>query len=170
MLANNDLALRWQVALGFLAVLPITTNMAPLAASLVYSIDSAARIVSVQAAGHLTFSAIEGYAISLRADRRFSPTFSEIVDLRTVDSVSLSAREVMTLADGVDPFSHSSKRAFVVRSQDQVNAAHLHRILRPQTKTICVFYSIDEAREWISGTSGSGGCTVRQRLSLSGLP
>jgi len=121
--------------------------------SLVYSIDSAARVVSVRASGQLTFSAIESYAISLRADCRFSPTFSEIVDLCSVDSVSLSAREVMTLADAVDPFSESSKRAFVVRNRDQVNAAHLHRILRPQTQTICVFYSIDEAREWNSATS-----------------
>jgi len=121
--------------------------------ALAYSIDPAARLVSARASGKLTFSHIVNYASSLRADRRFSPAFSEIVDLRSVESVSLSSHEVMTLADSIDPFSANSKRAFVVRNQDQVNAAHLHRILRPQTKTIRVFHSIDEAKEWIDATS-----------------
>jgi hypothetical protein len=127
--------------------------MAPLPPSFVYSIDAAARVVSARASGELTFTAIVSYASRLRRDHTFSPAFSEIVDLRAVESVSLNAREVMTLAADIDPFSANSKRAFVVRNQDQVNAAHLHRILRPQTKTICVFYSIEEAREWVNPTS-----------------
>lgn len=124
-----------------------------LLSSLVYSIDTAARLVTARGSGQLTFGAIVSYASSLRADRRFSPAFSEIVDLQLVESVSLSAGELMTLADSIDPFSVISKRAFIVRNQDQINAAHLHRILRPQTKTIQVFYSIDEAREWVGATS-----------------
>jgi hypothetical protein len=117
-----------------------------------YSIDTAARLVSARASGKLTFCALLNYASSLRADPHFSPAFCEIIDLRSVDSVSLSAREVLTLADNVDPFSPRSRRAFVVRSQAQINAAHLHRILRPQTETIRVFHSIDEAREWTNAT------------------
>lgn len=120
---------------------------------LVYEIDKEARLVSARACGRLTFSVILNYASSLRIDRRFSPTFSEIVDLRSVESVSLSAKEAMALADNIDPFSVNSKRAFIVQSQAQVHAAHLHRILRPQTKTISVFFSIEEAREWINAIS-----------------
>jgi hypothetical protein len=127
--------------------------MVSLLSPLVYSIDTADRVVTARGSGKLTFTAISSYAASLRADPRFSPTFSEIVDLRSVESVLLNARELMTLADSVDPFSANSKRAFVVRNQEQVNAAHLHRILRPQTKKIQVFHSIDEAREWINATS-----------------
>jgi hypothetical protein len=134
-------------------ILTITRNMASLPPSFVYSIDSAARVVSARASGELSFSAIVSYASRLRGDRSFNPAFSEIVDLRAVVSVSLNAREVMTLANDIDPFSANSKRAFVVRNQDQVNAAHLHRILRPQTKTIRVFHSIEEAREWVNATS-----------------
>jgi hypothetical protein len=126
--------------------------MASLPPPLAYSIDPAARLVTARAFGQLTFATIVNYASSLQVDRRFSPAFSEIVDLRFVESVSLSTHEVMTLADHVDPFSPNSKRAFIVRNQEQVNAAHLHRILRPQTKTIQVFYSMDEAREWINAT------------------
>lgn len=134
-------------------ILPIATDMVPLLSQLVYSIDVAARLVTARASGKLTFREIVGYASSLRADRHFSPAFSELVDLRSVESVLLSAREVMTLADCIDPFSANSKRAFVVRNRDQINAAHLHRILRPQTKTIQVFSSIEEAREWIGASS-----------------
>jgi hypothetical protein len=135
------------------AILTITRNMAPLPPSFVYSVDSAARVVSARASGELTFTTIVSYASRLRRDRSFSPAFSEIVDLRAVESVSLSTREVMTLANDIDPFLANSKRAFVVRNQDQINVAHLHRILRPQTNTIRVFHSIEEAREWVNATS-----------------
>ena len=127
--------------------------MASLPLRLVYSVDAEARLVMARASGKLTFNEIVGYAAGLRADHRFSPAFSEIIDLRSVESVSLTAREVMTLADSIDPFSANSKRAFVVRNQDQVNAAHLHRILRPPTKTIQVFHSIEGAREWITAAA-----------------
>jgi hypothetical protein len=127
----------------------------------VYSIDTAARIVSAEAAGTLTFCSILNYASGLRVDRRFSPAFSEIVDLRRVESVSLSAREAMALADNIDPFSASSKRAFVVRSQVQVHVAHLHRILRTASKTIRVFFSIEEARAWIANGSEASAARAR---------
>jgi hypothetical protein len=75
--------------------------------------------------------------------------FAEIVDLRQVESVELSARNAMDLADQVDPFAADSKRAFVAQSQAQIQAAHLHRILRIDSATIRIFFSIEEARKWI---------------------
>jgi hypothetical protein len=114
-----------------------------------YSIDTAKRLVTVRFAETLTFDDIEDYAIALRADRRFDPNFSELVDLRDVEEVVLSARQMLSLADQVDPFTLRSKRAFVVRSQGQINAAHMHCILRPESKNIRVFFSIDEAEQWI---------------------
>ncbi|MGB9233853.1 MAG: hypothetical protein WCC04_05520 [Terriglobales bacterium] len=114
-----------------------------------YSIDAVAWVVSWRVDGTLTFSKIVNYASSLCADPRFSPAFSEIVDLRLVKSVHLNAREAMILADKVDPFSLKSKRAFVAQSEAQIHVAHLHRILRAESKTIRVFFSVDEARRWI---------------------
>jgi len=114
-----------------------------------YRIDTAVGLVSIRFTGKLTFSDIVNYVSCLRADPRFNPTFAEIVDLRQVESVELSARETMDLADQVDPFSFDSKRAFVAQSQAQIRAAHLHRILRTERKTIHVFLSIEEARKWI---------------------
>jgi len=118
----------------------------------VYTIDPEARLVSVEFTGNITYPNIHNYAVSLRADRSFSPAFSEIVDLRFVESVTLSAREAVALACSADPFSTKVKRAFVVQNQSQINAAHLHRILRPESDKIRVFFSIDEAREWIAGS------------------
>ncbi len=114
-----------------------------------YSIDTAARVVSARVEGVLTFGGIVHYASSLRADPRFSPAFSELVDLRGVESVHLAADEIMMLADDVDPFSSKSKRAFVAQSEAQIHVAQFHRILRPESKTIRVFFSMDEAREWL---------------------
>ena len=114
-----------------------------------YYIDTVTRVVSARPEGVLTFGRIVDYASCLQMDPRFNRTFSEIIDLRGVESVHLAAHDVMTLAAEVDPFSPGSKRAFVAQSQAQVHAAHLHRILRPENKTIRVFFSMDDARKWI---------------------
>ena len=114
-----------------------------------YAIDTAKRLVTVRFAETLTFDDIEDYASALRADRRFDPNFSELVDLRDVEEVVLSARQMLSLADHVDPFTLRSKRAFVARGQVQINAAHMHRILRPESNNIRVFFSIGEAEQWI---------------------
>jgi hypothetical protein len=119
-----------------------------------YSIDPAARVVSARIEGILTFGRIVHYASSLRADPRFSPAFSELMDLRGVESVHLAADEIMMLADDVDPFSLKSLRAFVAQSEAQIHVAQFHRILRPESKTIRVFFSMDEARRWIESGGG----------------
>ncbi len=121
-----------------------------------YSIDTAARLVSARIEGILTFGRIVHYASSLRTDPRFSPAFSELVDLRGVESVHLAAHEIMMLADDVDPFSSKSKRAFVAQSEAQIHVAQFHRILRPESSTIRVFFSMDEARQWIESDESSG--------------
>ena len=121
-----------------------------------YSIDTAARVVSARFEGALTFGRIVHYASSLRADPRFSPAFSELVDLRGVESVHLTTDEIITIADEVDPFSLKSRRAFVAQSEAQIHVAQFHRILRPESSTIRVFFSMDESRRWIeSGESSS---------------
>jgi hypothetical protein len=115
----------------------------------VYFIDTANRSVSVKFTKKLTFGDIENYASALCADPQFDPTFSEIVDLRDVKEVALSTQELMALADLVDPFSPRARRAFVAHSPAQVNAAHLHRVLRSEASNFRVFFSMDEAEQWI---------------------
>ncbi len=120
-----------------------------------YFIDTAARLVSARFEGILTFGRIVHYASSLGADPRFSPSYSEVVDLRGVESIQLAANEIIMLADDVDPFSSKSRRAFVAQSKAQIHAAQFHRILRPESTTIRVFFSMDEARRWIKCGEGS---------------
>jgi hypothetical protein len=50
-----------------------------------YRIDTTKRLASATFAGTMTVEDIEAYAAQLRADRRFSPTYSEIVDLTQVE-------------------------------------------------------------------------------------
>ncbi len=121
---------------------------APQPSSATYSIDSEKRFVLVKFGKRLTFDNIKDYALDLRANPRFSPALSEIVDLRGVEEVELSPRQAMKLADGIDPFLLASKRAFVAQNQNQIVASHMHRILRP-SGNIRVFFSIDEAKLWI---------------------
>ena len=129
---------------------PSKTNSAPRPSlSATYSIDLQSRFVFVKFTGRMTFHDIEDYALDLRANPRFSPVLSEIIDLRDVEDVELSPKQAMTLADRVDPFSLGSRRAFVAQSQAQINASHMHRILRPEGDNIRVFFSIEEARRWI---------------------
>jgi hypothetical protein len=117
--------------------------------SATYSVDLQNRFVEVKFIGRIMFRDIEAYALDLRTNPRFSPSLSEIVDLRDVEEVELSPKQAMNLAARVDPFSRGSKRAFVAQSQAQINASHMHRILRPEGCNIRVFFSIDDARRWI---------------------
>lgn len=118
--------------------------------SSVYSIHSAGRFVSVKFTKTLTFGDIGSYASALRDDPQFDPAFSEIVDLREVEEVVLGPDELIALADRVDPFSPRAKRAFVAQGPAQINAAQLHRILRPEASNVRVFFSMSEAEQWIS--------------------
>lgn len=117
--------------------------------SATYSIDLQNRFVLVKFTGRVAFDDIEDYALDLRANPRFSPSLSEIIDLRDVEKVELSPKQAMNLADRVDPFSLGSRRAFVAQSQAQIHASHMHRVLRPEADNMRVFFSIDEARRWI---------------------
>jgi hypothetical protein len=114
-----------------------------------FSIDSERRLVRVKFGQKVTASEIGQYAESLRADPAFEPTFSEIADLRAANELDLNAEDFLKLADQVDPFSVSAKRAFVVQTLVQKHAARMHRILRTQ-RNIEIFQSSEEAERWIN--------------------
>jgi len=107
------------------------------------------RLVSVKFCKKVTARDIEQYAASLRANSLFNADFSEIVDLREVEDLDLSAEEFIRLADEVAPFSLQARRAFVVGNSVQHHAARLHKILRTQ-RNFEIFYSLAEAEGWIN--------------------
>jgi hypothetical protein len=118
-------------------------------ASAVCTINYAKGIVSVKFTKKLAASDIVNYAAALRADPAFEPEFAEIVDLREVEEIGLDARQALSLADEVDPFSTTSKRAFITRNSAQVHAARMHLLLRSNQENIRIFESIEEALRWI---------------------
>jgi hypothetical protein len=126
-----------------------TNATGPRLRSFTYTIDLENRFVLVRFTGTITFRDIKDYAGYLRADSRFRPSFSEIVDLSNVEEVELSPTQAINLADAVDPFALESRRAFVVQSQAQIHAAHVHRILRPEGGNILVAFSMEEAKQWM---------------------
>ena len=126
-----------------------TDSVARRLRSATYFIDLENGFVLVKFSGTVTFADIEDYAGHLRSDPRFRRSLSEIVDLRDVEEVELSPTQAMKLADTVDPFSPESRRAFVVQSQAQIHAAHVHRILRPEGGNILVSFSMEEAKQWM---------------------
>ncbi len=115
-----------------------------------YWIDVPKAYILVRFAATVTFSEIRDYVLCLRADPLFSPSFAEIVDLREVDKILLTPAELTTLADEVDPFDPKSKRAFVVKTQEQIHPVKIHGMLRIQDN-IRFFFSIGEAADWIVG-------------------
>jgi hypothetical protein len=114
-----------------------------------FKVDSEQKLVIVRFGKTVTVGDIERYATRLRENPAFQPLFSEITDLRDVEKLDLNAREFLRLADEVDPFSHQSKRAFVVRNAVQAHAARMHKILRTQ-RSFEIFQSLEEAEHWVS--------------------
>lgn len=110
-------------------------------------IDPLKCLVSAKFGGTLTLEDVELYDAQLRADRRFSPRYSEIVDLTQLETVAMSSREMMRLRAEI-PFFPQSRRALVVNNRDQSHAAHLYRIIRKDAN-IRVFRSFDDAIEWL---------------------
>jgi hypothetical protein len=114
-----------------------------------YSIDAKGKQVRVKFGKKLNAAAIGSYASQLAADPSFHPDFSEIVDLRDVEEADLQADDFLKLADKIDPFSPTAKRAFVVQTVTQQHAARMHQILRSE-RNIAIFSTIEEAEIWIA--------------------
>lgn len=113
-----------------------------------FSIVRERRLVVVKFEGSVSVQEIAKYAESLVAHPDCDPSFSEITDLRDVQNFDLQANDFLTLADQIDPFSLAAKRAFVVQTSLQNQAARMHKFLRPH-RTIEIFESVAEAEEWL---------------------
>ena len=113
-----------------------------------FSIDKDRRLVVVKFEGNVTVQEIAKYVESLVAHPEFDTSFSEITDLRGVRHFDLQANDFLTLADQIDPFLLTAKRAFVVQTSLQNQSARMHKFLRPH-RTIEIFESVAQAEEWL---------------------
>lgn len=113
-----------------------------------FSVDRDRRLVVVKFEGGVAVQEIAKYAESLVAHPDFDPSFAEITDLRGVQQFDLQANDFLTLADQIDPFSLTAKRAFVVQTSLQNQVARMHKFLRPH-RTIEIFESVAQAEQWL---------------------
>jgi hypothetical protein len=120
-------------------------NVAP-----VYVVEAEKKQVFVKFGKRLNVADVEKYFATLVADPAFQADFSELVDLTEVEQLNLEAEDFLRLADQVDPFLPHAKRAFVVRTALQDNAARMHKVLRTH-QTVEIFRSREEAERWIRG-------------------
>jgi hypothetical protein len=114
-----------------------------------YSIDPEKALVFVRFARKLTARDIESYASALKQDPLLAPNLSEIIDLRAVEDIEITPAQAIALADVVDPFSLSARRAFVIGNDFQANAARMHQMLRSPARNIAIFDSLARAEEWV---------------------
>jgi hypothetical protein len=98
-------------------------------------------LVFVRFARKLTARDIESYASALKQDPLFAPNLSEIDDLRAVEDIEITPAQAIALADVLDPFSLSARRAFVMGNDFQANAARMHQMLRSPARNIAIFDS-----------------------------
>jgi len=115
-----------------------------------FRIDPERRLVVVVVGEMLTVDKLKNYATALRADPSFDPDFSELVDLRGVEEITITPENAMALADEIDPFSTGAKRAFVTSTNLQMHAARMHQLLRTDKSQIKIFSSLADAKRWIA--------------------
>lgn len=121
-------------------------------------------LVLVKFGKTLSIQDIKSYASALRLDSAFDEKFSEIVDLTAVENVNLSAAHALDLADVVDPFSRSAKRAFVAQTGPQIHAVRMHQILRNDNTNTQIFGSVADAERWIASRVELHSKPVAQKM------
>jgi hypothetical protein len=107
-------------------------------------------IVRTTFRGTVTCREVAEHDSRLRSDPAFDPDFSELVTFRDDPDIQLTYLEWRSLSD-VDPFSRSSRRAFVVQSHSAVyGVVRMYQIAKSDAPNIKIFETGDEALSWLS--------------------
>jgi ATP-dependent Clp protease ATP-binding subunit ClpA len=114
-----------------------------------FRVDLENECVYVRFARTLTTAEIARYADGLRKHPEFKESWSEIVDLRSVEDFQITPDETIALADTIDPFSLSSRRAFIVANDLQFHSARMQQVLRSPSKSIGIFENMADAERWV---------------------
>jgi len=114
-----------------------------------FRIDLESDCVYVRFAGTLTSTDIARYADALRKHPGFKDHWSEIVDLRSIEDFQITPDETIALADTIDLFSLSSRRAFTVANHLQFHAARMQQVLRSPSKSVGICENLADAEHWV---------------------
>lgn len=116
-----------------------------------YSLDVQAGIVFTIFADTLTRDDMVELSARLRADPDFDPRFSELLDVTELKSANVTYADFNELSLNLDPFSRTSKRAFVaVTGTTPYGLCRMYQAIGADTgRDIQVFGTVGEARRWL---------------------
>ena len=119
-----------------------------------YVIDVDNHIVRTTFSGVVTCREVTDSAARLRDDLVFNPHFSELITFKENPDIQLGYLDWQSLADR-DPFSSSSKRAFVVPSDSALyGLVRMRQLAEKNPINLRVFETEEEALSWLSMPSG----------------
>jgi hypothetical protein len=117
-----------------------------------YEIDTARELVLSRAWGILSDADLYNHYFRLRVDPSFEPTFCQLVDLREVVRIDISAQAIASVASAT-LFKPTTRRAFVVATDV---AFGLSRMFAAYTEraggSVAVFRTCFEAELWLGLT------------------
>ena len=121
-----------------------------------YKIDKERRLVLSTASGVFTLADAVSHMDKLSKDPDFDSRFSQISDFTHVSRVELSGDEIRRLAQRTI-FSAHSRRALIAPNETVFGIGRMFEILRglEGEKGIRIFYTLDEAPEWVFPKSAS---------------
>jgi hypothetical protein len=124
-----------------------------------FALDPEKRLVSVKFDSHVTVPDVLQYLENLKADLRFDPSFDELVDLTEVTNTDVDFQSAMMIANSVDPFSWTARRAFVAPRPGIFGIVRMYESARGEDGSIAAFHTMEEAKRWLDYGSGprSGG-------------
>lgn len=114
-----------------------------------YKIDKERRLVMTTVSGVPTFAEAVEFQNNLKNDPDFDPSFSHLMDFRSVSRVDLTGDEIRALAVA-NVFSANSRRAFLVNNDVGYGIGRMFGTLREITGDhgARVFRDLDQALEW----------------------
>jgi hypothetical protein len=114
-----------------------------------YRIDAEAEIVFSEGSGCVTDAEALDHQDRLRADPNFRPHFRQLIDLRDMTKVEVSADTVLQLGER-NPFGQGARRAAVVTDRFAYALLRMFQIFTQRSlDQFHIFDHIDAAREWL---------------------
>jgi hypothetical protein len=115
-----------------------------------HEVDAGNRIVWTMFSGLVGHRDPDEHSLRLRNDLAFDASFSELVEFAEGSDVQLSYLDFQSQLR-LDPFSKSSRRAFVVGSRSAVyGTVRMYQIMRNDATCVKIFATTSEAVLWLT--------------------
>ena len=125
-----------------------------------YAVYKDLRLIVSTGKGLVTWQEIMARQDQTKTDPNFDPEFNQIVDLRSVTALDLSAGQIRLLATR-SIFSPSSKRAFVATSPVVFGVGRMwetYTEFSDHPNEVRVFYDMSAALQWLGLASMPHSC------------